>query len=194
MTNKLFDNKEIEKNLEILKKLIHAASDLKIRFIEIPLVDSSSMRSSHEKNQFFNNLKKILPLIEELGVTINLETDLPAIEFKEYVESFDSDYLRVNYDIGNSTSLGYDHKEELNILSKFISNIHIKDRLFDGPTVPLGKGNVNFDSFFHKLSEIKYSGTFIIQGAREDESVTPPTETCKKYFIFVKHYLDKYRL
>ena len=47
----------------------------------------------------------------------------------------------------------------------------------------------NFDLFFKTLAKIGYSGDFIIQGAREDESIISPHETCSKYRIFVKNYL-----
>ena len=73
-----------------------------------------------------------------------------------------------------------------------ITNIHIKDRVVGGTTVPLGSGDVNFDLFFSTLSQIDYSDDFIIQGARENEDVISPHETCSKYRIFVKDYLDKY--
>ena len=196
MVKKLFSisTLELEKNLEIFKKLIQSASKLGIKIIEIPLVDSSSMKTKNEKNQFKTNLKKILPLAEEKNIIINLETDLPPLEFKKYIESFDNAYVRANYDVGNSTSLGYNIKDEIKLLSKYITNIHIKDRLFNGSTVPLGQGNVDFDLFFKVLSEINYSGSFIIQGAREDESKISPVDTCKKYSLFVKRYLDKYQM
>jgi len=194
MTRKLFNTSslDLEKNIEILKKLIDNSSKLGIKLVEIPLVDSSSMKTITQKNNLKNNIKKVLPIAEEKNIVINLETDLPPLEFKNYIESFDSDHLKVNYDVGNSTSLGYNIENELKILSKYITNIHIKDRLFNGPTVPLGKGNVDFDLFFKTLSTINYSGYLIIQGARENESQIKPTETCKKYGTFVKHYLDKY--
>ena len=85
---------------------------------------------------------------------------------------FDSDHLTVNYDIGNSASLGYDCIEELDYYGDRITDIHIKDRLLNGGPVILGKGNANFDIFFDKLKEFDYSGPFIMQAYRDEQGIT----------------------
>lgn len=194
MVHKLFSEPENEllKNLEILKNLIKISSELGIKIIEIPLVDSSSLRSSNNKTEFCENLKTFVPLAEKYGIILNLETDLPPEEFKILIDYFESSNIRANYDVGNSTSLGYDIENELYVLKDLITNIHIKDRIVGGATVPLGNGDTNFDLFFKTLAKIGYSGDFIIQGAREDENVISPHETCSKYRSFVKNYLDAY--
>jgi len=194
MVHKLFSESENEltKNLDILKKLIEISSSLGIKIIEIPLVDSSSLSSTDNKIEFKKNLEKIIPLAETHKIILNLETDLPPLEFKELINSFQSNYVRANYDVGNSTSLGYNVEEELDILKNLITNVHIKDRLIGGRTVPLGKGDVNFVQFFQSLSKINYSGDLIIQGARKDENSFSPYETCSEYKIFIQNYLDTY--
>lgn len=194
MTKKLFSESEndLVKNLEILKNLIKISHKLGIKIIEIPLVDSSSLISSNHKMEFCKNLDKIVPIAEEYKIILNLETDLPPEEFKILIDSFESSNIRANYDVGNSTSLGYDIENELHVLKNLITNIHIKDRIVRGKTVPLGSGDTNFDLFFKTLAKVGYSGDFIIQGAREDESTISPHETCSKYRIFVKNYLDAY--
>ena len=99
-----------------------------------------------------------------------------------------------NYDVGNSTSNGFDVKLELELLKPWIVNIHIKDRKKFGNTVSLGTGNTNFDRFFSNLQKIGYDGDLIIQGAREDllDHSVKPEDTCKGYLDFVRHYLHKY--
>ena len=76
--------------------------------------------------------------------------------------------IYLNYDMGNSASLGYDPKEEIDILSKYIVNVHIKDRKLAGDTVPLGKGSVDFNSVLQNLKKINYKGDLILKYARED--------------------------
>jgi hexulose-6-phosphate isomerase len=97
-----------------------------------------------------------------------------------------------NYDSGNSTSLGYNSKEELTILRKWIKNVHVKDRKFHGGTVPLGSGDTDFDLFFSTLSKIQYLGDLIIQGARSSDTNMTPETTCQAYQKFVKEYVDKH--
>ena len=62
--------------------------------------------------------------------------------------------------------MGFCPNEEINIYGQYIRNVHIKDRLFRGKTVPLGTGDVNFQSVFKNLSKINYRGNYILQTAR----------------------------
>jgi len=195
MKNLLFreSSQNIETNLKILEKLILQCNKLKISIIEIPLVDSSSLKTNKEKIQFCNNLSRLLPLSDSLKITIALETDLPPNDFKKLLKKFDGNQVKANYDVGNSTANKFNINEELKILQKWIVNIHVKDRFVKGITVPLGTGNTNFEVFFSSLNEINYNGDLIIQGAREDlEQDIEPKITCKKYLDFVKKYLGKY--
>jgi len=194
MTHKLFSESEeqVSKNISILERLIKTSSSLGINFLEIPFVDSSSLQSESDINDLIKNISNIVTLSEENNVIINLETDLPPKIFKELICDFNSEYLKINYDIGNSTSLGYDIQEELKYIGSDITNVHVKDRIYGGNTVPLGTGDANLELFFKILSQINYKGDFIIQGAREDEESILPEETCSKYFNLVKNYLDKY--
>ena len=47
-----------------------------------------------------------------------------------------------------------------------MKNIHIKDRLKNGPSVRLGLGNWNYFRFFNILKKIKYNNNLILQTAR----------------------------
>jgi len=195
MTNKIFNVSEfnLRKNIQILKELISKCHYLGIEILEIPLVDTSSMKNQEDKTEILNNLKNILPFAKENGVKITLETDLNARDFNEFLLMFDLPVF-ANYDIGNSTSLGFDIVDELKILSGWIRNIHIKDRTLNGPTVPLGTGDVDFDIFFSNVAKINYKYDFIIQGAREDldgPQISPHT-TCDKYLKFTNQYMKKY--
>jgi L-ribulose-5-phosphate 3-epimerase len=195
MKNLLFKEnpQNIGIHLKILEKLIIQCNKLNISIIEIPLVDSSSLKTDEEKIQFCNNLSTILPLANSLNVHIVLETDLPPNDFKKLLQNFDTNQVKANYDVGNSTANRFNIKNELEILKPWIINIHIKDRLTGGVTVPLGTGDTDFEIFFTTLNQINYSGDLIIQGAREDLfQDNDPKITCTKYFNFIKNSLYKY--
>ena len=186
-------NFELEQNLKVLKELIKKCYELEIEILEIPLVDSSSLKNKNTEEQLVINLQKILPICEENNVKLTLETDLPPHSFKELLSRFNTANIKANYDTGNSAASGYDLKEELTILSPWIANIHIKDRKLHGDTVPLGTGDTNFDMFFSTIRQINYNGDLIIQGAREFNDLgVKPEVTCRKYLLFVKQYVDKY--
>ena len=194
MTKKLFNESqtELEKNIDVLKKLIIQANKLEISIIEIPLVDSSSLKNNQNKEEIRNNLEKIISIAESNSVSIVLETDLNPQSFEEFLTKFEHKSIMANYDSGNSASLGFNVKEELIILKKWIKNVHVKDRMIGGGTVPLGEGHTNFEEFFSTLSKINYSADVIIQGARQLETEIEPKQTCQLYQKFVKQYVDKY--
>jgi len=196
MEKKLFNVSEhdLYLNLKKLDQLIKNCHKLNIEILEIPLVDSSSIQNEKFRNEFISNLNSSLSIAEQNQVFLTLETDLPPKSFQKLVLDFDHPNIKINYDIGNSISLGYDTTLELSILSKWIKNIHIKDRLHNSHTVPLGTGDVDFELFFSNLSKIHYSESLIIQGAREDleNDQISPERTCSKYLNFVKRYVSKY--
>jgi hexulose-6-phosphate isomerase len=94
--------------------------------------------------------------------------------------------------MGNSTSNNIDPKEEILMMKNYIINVHIKDRKSNfGPTVPLGKGDTNFNNIFSLLYNIKYNGDYIIQAARKD-ILHPYTsnhiDTVKDYISFIQNF------
>ena len=192
MERKLFSEskKDICENIKILEKLIIQSKKLGISMIEIPLVDSSSLNNNDDKIEFIKNIRKIIYLLEKMDIILVLETDLPPNEFRDLLLKFNHPKILANYDSGNSASLGYNTKEEFNLIKKWVKNVHVKDRKIHGGTVVLGNGDTNFDIFFESLEKIMYSGDLIIQGARDENST--PEQTCSKYKKFVEECLNKY--
>jgi len=130
MVNKLFgDNvEEVNKSVETLNFLISQCKKCNIPVIEIPLVDNSALKTEADKKEIVNNLRGPLEYADKCGIGISLETSLEPKEFRELILSFKPFDVKVNYDMGNSASLGYDSKEEITLLGEFIINVHIKDR------------------------------------------------------------------
>ena len=190
MEHSLIKESNSEENFKILKKLIENAHKLKIKIIEIPFVDSSSLKSYEDIENLEEKIRKIIPFLERYNIMIVLETDLDPSSFAQLLDRINHRLVQANYDSGNSASLGYVPKEEFDYLGKSIKNVHIKDRLLNSGTVPLGSGNVDFDLLFKLLKKIEYDGDLIIQGARKTN--ISPKDTCKEYFYFVKQYVDKY--
>ena len=79
--------------------------------------------------------------------------------------------ITINYDIGNSASLGYNIDEELDTYGHKISDIHIKDRIYNGGPVILGTGSADFGKFFQKLKELNFKGPLIMQAFRDDQGL-----------------------
>lgn len=181
---------ERKENVEILKKLILAASEIGSVGIEIPLVDNSSIKTQEEEDAFVSSVKECLPLAEEKNIAIGLEIDYPPQKFVALLARFNHPLLKANYDSGNSAGLGYEPHEEITTLGSLLSNVHIKDRKFQGTTVTLGTGSTDFSAFFQGLKETRYKGSFILQVARGADGKEP--ETIRGQMDFVKGYIDQY--
>lgn len=181
-----------KKSEKILKKLIQYAKELNVLDIVIPCVDQSSLKTQDEVTIFVSSITKILPLVEEYGIYINFETDLPPKRFKELLNKFDSKNIKVNYDIGNSASLGYDPDEEFQAYGEYISDLHIKDRILGGGSVPLGTGNADFHKVFKNLKQYNFQGNIIMQSAKSEKYIDDlQLVASQKEFIsnYIKEYL-----
>ena len=112
------------------------------------------------------------PIIEILretasSVEIHLETDLAPRPFASLLDRLPNPLIKVNYDSGNSASLGYSPVEEFAAYGERVGSVHIKDRVLNGGTVPLGRGVADFAALFRSLKRVHYQGDFILQTARE---------------------------
>lgn len=176
-------------NVYILQKILMSMNELEIELIEIPLVDDSSLGNETNKDDFLMFLLENVVQTDS-KIKFGLETDLCPKEFDAFLRTVNSDRVGANYDSGNSSGLGYNMYEEVTTLGSRIFNIHIKDRLYQGTTVELGTGNVDFDGLFQGLKEVGYGGAFILQAARGQEG--KELETIKEQMKFVKEYVNKY--
>lgn len=176
---------------EILKTLISNAADLGVIDIVIPCVDHSTLKNDTDMEMLIGSIHKILPFAEEQHININFETDLNPKRFKELLNHFDSNNIKVNYDIGNSSSLGFNPQEEFDAYGEYISDLHIKDRVLNGGSVELGKGNADFDTIFQRLQQLNFQGNIIMQSARELDYVNDLT-LVQKQKLFLEHYIAKY--
>ena len=156
----------------LLKKLLENGKELGLKDIVIPCVDQSSLQDQDSQERLVEALSPFLALAEKTDINLALETDLSPIKFLNLLKRFDSSKITVNYDTGNSASLGFDPIEEFAAYGDRISDIHIKDRKLHGSSVILGTGDTDFNSFFKALNTITFNGPFIMQVYRDDEGIT----------------------
>ena len=183
------NNAVSEESQRIMIILLKNAKNLGVQDIVIPCVDQSSLDSISAVNRFVNKLSPLLEIASEYQINLSLETDLNPKSFLELLNNFECTNITVNYDIGNSASLGYNCVEELDAYGHKISDIHIKDRSLNGGPVILGEGNADFDSFFNKLFEFDYQGPFIMQAYRDDQGIDvfeKQLDWVKEFFKFIK--------
>jgi sugar phosphate isomerase/epimerase len=158
-------------SIEYLRRLINNASLLNVAYVVIPCLDQSSLRTAEEITRFSSAIESVLELAESKSVNLSLETDLDPTSYSNLLSRFNPKRVLVNYDIGNSTSLGYNPVEEIAAYGSRISGVHIKDRKKGGKSVELGTGDAQFPPFFNALSSIKYKGPFILESYRDDQGL-----------------------
>ncbi len=160
------DGQAQQARVDHLKWLLGQAAALQLWYVILPFVDASSLKTAADTAALRAILAEVLPLAQNLGVEIHLETDLPPQEFARLLQEIGHPFLKANYDIGNSASLGFDPEEELTLLRPWLGSVHVKDRVLKGATVALGTGNADFPTCFRLIKAAGYARPFILQAAR----------------------------
>ena len=174
------------------KILLENGRTLGLKYLVLPLVDASSLNSDYKLESLFDFCKRITPHLISAEVQIVFESDYSSLDLLDFISKFDSRYFGVNYDIGNSASLGYSPKNEIESYGDWIKNVHVKDRVLGGSTVPLGEGSADFETVFGTLASINYAGNFILQTARS--STGDHVGVIEKYRDMTLKWMDRYGL
>ena len=149
-----------------LDLLIAACSRIGIDFVVIPLVDNGKIERESESDTLKRVLLARSETLARRNVRIVFESDLPPRELTRFMEAFPTNVFGINYDSGNSASLGYDSDEEIAAYAPRILNVHVKDRIRGGTTVPLGTGNADLPKTIRLIERSGYKGQYILQTAR----------------------------
>jgi len=156
---------ELQSRVDRLRWLIDRSAVAGVERIVLPFVDASEIRTSDEEAAVVDVLVDVDATGARSGVELHLETSLGPARFAQMLDKL-PDRIRVNYDSGNSASLGYSAAEEFAAYGGRIGSVHVKDRVRGGTTVPLGMGSTDFESFFAGLRRMEYAGDLILQVAR----------------------------
>ena len=121
-------------------------------------------------------IKKVLPLAQELNVIIAIENVwnnflLSPLEASYYVDQFYSPLVKFYFDCGNILTYGWP-EQWIRILGQRIAKVHIKEysrKIADekgksaGFRVNLREGDVNWSEVIKALGEIDYTGWTTIE-------------------------------
>jgi hexulose-6-phosphate isomerase len=157
---------EFAQRLAALEELIAAAGRCSINRIVIPFVDNSAIVTDEDASRAIRMLREALPAARAAGVELHLETALDPSAFAAFLARIDDPLVKVNYDSGNSASLGFRVEDEFAAYGSRIGSVHVKDRMLGGSTVPLGTGAADFRALFAALRAVRYAGDITMQVAR----------------------------
>lgn len=187
MENPHWNSNNVDIERDVIR-IIEAMSQVGAHILVIPLVDNSSISNKQDFDMnFFNKLENYL---RKNNIRIAFELDLDPDIALDFIDSFNPEWFGINYDIGNSASLGLNPVEEITNYGHRILNVHVKDRLLGGSTVRLGLGNADFRNVVEELDKINYPGNFIMQTARAIDG--NHTDELVQNIDFFKRVLNEY--
>jgi hexulose-6-phosphate isomerase len=153
----------------------------------VPAVVTKQVSYPEAWKRSVEEIKKCVPLAEELGVAIALENVwnqflLSPLEAAEYCDSFKSPMVRWHFDVGNVVNMGWP-EQWARVLGKRIVTVHVKEysrkiRDQSGPyagfKVELMNGDSDWPAVMKAFDEINYTGWLITE--QSTPSDLPPAE------------------
>lgn len=144
-------------------------------------------------------IRKALPLAEELGVKIAIENVwnqflLSPLEAARFVDEFNSPAIGWHFDVGNVITYGWP-EQWIRILGKRIQKLHIKEfsrkkrneeGLWKGFAVDYLEGDNNWPAVVKALDEIGYHGWAIAEPAYHPPGLNEPA-----FLKHVRESMDK---
>jgi sugar phosphate isomerase/epimerase len=140
------------------------------------------------------HLAQCVPFAENHKVVLNVEPHGPFTNNVEFllgiVESFQSEYVQINFDTGNTFIAGNDPLTFLKGVRKFVNHVHVKDVSkalseavrgketgISASVVPIGQGvnAPNIAACIQYLKQTNWDGVFSIESDGE-ENIQPSVE------------------
>ncbi len=137
-------------------------------FVDQPAGGFSIYRLDEAKvTTVVETLRHLAPRAEDAGIALGLENTITARQNLEIIERVGSEWVRVYYDVGNSTGNGYDVPGELRVLGNDrICEVHLKD--WNTPMLGSDAGMVDMPAVAAALADIRYDKWLVLEtGGRE---------------------------
>ena len=155
--------------IQEMTAVVRASATVGASIVVVPLVDNGSLSSSEEEAALAEGLAALTPLLRETRVRVAFESDYAPAQLVRFMAGYPGDVFGINFDIGNSAGLGWAPRDEIPLIAPRLVNVHVKDRVRGGTTVPLGQGDADLPTAFRLLNDAGYGGFLILQTARADD-------------------------
>jgi L-ribulose-5-phosphate 3-epimerase len=168
----------VEKSLSGMRTSLHNAklwgADV-VLLVPAVLDPKTSYRDAWTRSQ--REIRKLLPLAEELKVVIALEEVwnrflLSPLEMASYIDEFQSPWVKAWFDVGNVVLYGYP-QDWIRTLGSRIVKVHLKDfkRNKDSYAwVNLGEGDIDWPAVREAFAAIHYTGSATVELPAGDET------------------------
>ena len=141
---------------------IDIAREMKVGIILVPFFGPGDLKDDPAgEKAVIAAFKRLAPKAEKAGVVLAIESTLSGEAHRRIIDAVGSSAVRIYYDVANSQGAGYDIGREIRDLRTLICEFHAKDNkdLY-------GKGSIDFKAVRSAMSEIGYSGWFVIEGSK----------------------------
>ncbi len=142
----------------------------------VPVVVNDKATSAEAWERSHKHIPRLLPLAEELKITIAIEEVWnnflldSASEFARYVDAFNNPWVKAYFDVGNVVAYGLP-QQWIRTLGKRIVKVHLKDFKKEGRKwVNLRDGDVDWPEVSKALTEVGYSGYLTPELSGGDEA------------------------
>jgi L-ribulose-5-phosphate 3-epimerase len=133
----------------------------------MPFFGKGAMTTPEEMDYVGDVLRELAPAAEKAGILLGLEDTISAENNVRIMDRSRSKAVRVYYDVGNSTSNGFEVVKEIRWLGKDrICQIHLKDN----PGY-IGEGKIDFPAVMRTIAEIKFQGFANLETSAPSHSV-----------------------
>ena len=138
-----------------------------------PLLLSSSANDAHHhqlEKIFLDGLIKAAKVAEQENIRLLIEPEPFLLienskQFKSFMKNVDSDYIRLNFDIGHFYCVNEDPAKLVYELSDYIEHFHLADissNRVHNHLIP-GKGAIDFRPVFKAMDDIGYRGYVTVE-------------------------------
>lgn len=156
---------------------------LNAKVVLLPLFGRGALSTHEEMDYVGDFLREIGPEAGKNQVILGLENTNSAEDNVRIMERAKSDYVKVYYDVGNSTGGGFDIIKELKWLgANRICQIHLKDN----PHF-LGEGKIDFPEVMRTIDSLGFSGFANLETDSPSKSVP---DDMKRNLAFVRKLHD----
>jgi len=159
----------LQPRIEHVRKVMQLAFDLGARKVVLPGPKLPTEPESPRAQFLRESLQSLGPFGDRIGTVLAFEVGHDPVEtLKEYLATFDTGSLRLNYDPANMLVNGHDPLASLVNLKGWIAHVHARDARAatvsrGSQEVALGAGDIDWMAFVATLQVIEYDGFLAVE-------------------------------
>jgi len=166
----------VEKSLEGMRASLNNAKMWAAdTVLLVPAVVNAEVTYAQAWERSQRQIRKLIPMAQDLKIVIGIEEVwnkflLSPLEFANYIDSYESPWIKAYFDVGNVAISGYP-QDWIRVLGKRIVKLHIKDFKFEknlASWVNLKEGQIDWHAVHAALEGIGYKGTATVELAAGD--------------------------